>query len=79
MTIIWNEIEAGIIKDVNLKPILELTTVDEEDTSVLLPYCVCTTTGILLKLLNYLGKVANIQELVGMVTVQVSVMVKKVD
>lgn len=79
VTIIWKEVEAGIDKVANLKPILVLTTVEVEETSTLLPYCVCTTTGILLKLLNSLGKVTKIQEFVGMVTVQVRVMVKKVD
>jgi hypothetical protein len=76
---IWKEVEAGIDKAANLNPILVLTTVEVEETSTLLPNWVCTMTGILLKLLNSLGKVTKIQELAGMATVQARLMVKKVD
>ena len=77
VTFILNWVLAGMASVERVNPMRVLITGELDETSTLDPNYVWIITGILLKLLNSFGKMIYIHELVGIATLHIKVMVKK--
>ena len=77
VTFILNWVFAGMASVERVNPMRVFITGELDETSTLDPNYVWIITGILLKLLNSFGKMIYIHELVGIATLHIKVMVKK--